>query len=68
MTNLRQLVESKGALQSVPKCGSDNPQKRFSKSTLALHRKHFQLALNGIDVRARITFLGKHVFSVIGIL
>ena len=41
MTNLRQLVESKGALQSVPKNASENPLKCFSQSPKALHQKHF---------------------------
>ena len=40
MTNLRQLVEFKGALQSVPKNASENPLKCFSQSTKALHQKH----------------------------
>ena len=31
MTNLRQLVEFKGAFQSIHKCASKNPIKRFSK-------------------------------------
>ena len=33
MPSLRQLVESKGTLQSIPKFDSDYPRKRFSKST-----------------------------------
>jgi hypothetical protein len=41
MTSLRQLVESKGKVQSIHKCGSDNPLSSFSKSTKALHEKHF---------------------------
>ena len=40
MTSLRQLVESKGKLQSIPTCASDNPLKCFSQSTKALHQQH----------------------------
>jgi hypothetical protein len=36
ITSARQLVESKGTVQSVPKCASDNPLKRFSQSTHAM--------------------------------
>ena len=32
ITSLRQLVESKGTLQSIQTCASDNPLKQFSKS------------------------------------
>jgi len=41
MASLRQLVEFKGTLQSIHKCGSDNPLSSFCKSTKALHEKHF---------------------------
>ena len=30
--SLRQLVESKGQVQSIPKCAFENPQKRFTQS------------------------------------
>jgi hypothetical protein len=40
MPSLRQLVESKGTLQSIHKCGSEKPIKRFNKSAKAMHRKH----------------------------
>ena len=40
MTNLRQLVETKGAFQPIPKFSSENPQKRFSKSPIALHKSN----------------------------
>ena len=40
MTNLRQLVESKGTVQNIPKCALDNPQNHFSKSTKALHQMY----------------------------
>ena len=33
MTSLRQLVKSKGAVQSIHKCASENPQKRCTKSS-----------------------------------
>ena len=38
MTSLRQLVKSKGEIQSIPKCASDNPIKRFSKSPKSLQK------------------------------
>ena len=40
MASPRQLVESKGALQSVPKCASENLLNRFRKNHEALHQKH----------------------------
>ena len=36
ITSLRQLVESKGAVQYIPKCTSDNPLKRYTKSIALL--------------------------------
>ena len=38
MTSLRQLVESKGAVQSIHKFASDHPHLPFSKSPHALHQ------------------------------
>ena len=35
ITSPRQLVESKGTVQSIPKCGSGNPQMWFSQSPRA---------------------------------
>ncbi|MBO7102483.1 MAG: hypothetical protein J6W02_02235, partial [Bacteroidaceae bacterium] len=36
--NLRQLVKSKGKVQSIHKCGSENPLKSFRKSTNAIEK------------------------------
>ena len=38
MTSPRQLVKSKGAVQYIHTCSSDNPQKCFSKSSKVLHQ------------------------------
>jgi len=38
--SVRQLVESKGKVQSIPKNASDHPRKRFSKSIHARQTIH----------------------------
>ena len=38
ITSLRQLVESKGAVQSIHKCASDHPHLPFSKSSHPLQK------------------------------
>ena len=42
MTNLRQLVKFKGAFQSIHKCASKNPIKRFSKVEKIERKVDFQ--------------------------
>ena len=56
MTNLRQLVEFKGAVQSVPKFASENPRNCFRKSShafLSIQEKH----VNKTIIREEISYI-----------